>query len=525
MIRPILTTVLLLTATAVAAAQETPPMHAGQSFERTVDQLMAAYDGPETPGGVVAVVRGGTVEFAKGYGMADLEHGIPNAPELRYNVGSVAKQFTAFAIALLAERGELSLDDDIRVYLPEVPGFGDTIRIRHLLHHTSGLREYLNLLLIGGRDLMGGDAIRRDEVLRLVARQPELQSAPGSTFLYNNTGYLLLAEIVERVGGQPFDTWMAENVFRPLGMEETVVVTEIGQLVPRRAGGHTPTKDGGFRRAEDLSGSWGPGGLHTTVGDLAKWLDNFRDPRVGGPGVIEAMTSRGVLTTGDTLDYALGVIVDQQRGLERIRHGGNDLGHAAQVAYYPALDAGVIVLSNLAGGHSSRIADQVAEAFFGEQMGPAPDTRQKAGSPEADTAAEGDVVVPHETLERYAGEYQIPGGPRVGFTLEDGDFHTQIEGQQRYRLRALSDSSFQVLVPGIDARVAFHAAATGPAGSRPSPSRTAARSGCASSVRSERACRTRRSSGPAGSAQASGYAEATRRRECSPMTGSSHSRP
>src|SRR5690606_15791530 len=137
-------------------------------------------------------------------GMASLEHGAENTVDRPFNAGSVAKQFTAFGIALLADRGELSLDDDIRAHLPEVPDFGDTIRIRHLLHHTSGLREFLNLLAMSGRDVLGGDVIHHEEVLRIVQRQPELQSAPGARHLYNNTGYVLLAEVIERVSGRPF---------------------------------------------------------------------------------------------------------------------------------------------------------------------------------------------------------------------------------------------------------------------------------------------------------------------------------
>lgn len=431
--------------------------------EGTVDQLMAFYDGEDTPGGVVAVVEKGRVRFIEAYGMANLEHGVPNTPAMRFNIGSVTKQLTAFAIALLAEQGKLSLDDDVRVHLPEVPDFGETIRIRHLLQHTSGLREYLNLLLIGGRDIENGDVVHQHEVMRLVARQPELQSTPGEKFLYNNTAYVLLAEIVERVGGKPFGEWMAQNVFGPLGMEDAVVMTEVGQIIPRRTHGYTRTADGRFRHGSDLEGTWGPGGIYATAADLARWLANFREPRVGGTRVMDLMTTRGLLANGDTLRYALGLFIDQQRGLARVQHGGNTLGHAAQLHYFPDLDAGVIVLSNVSGGHAREIADKVAEAFFGEHMVPVAEAAQ-AKAAEDDANAEGDVVAPSAAvLERYAGEYMLPNGVPVTFTLEDGTLHTRIEGQPRFAMRALSDSSFQVLVPGIDARVVFHLSDSGPA--------------------------------------------------------------
>ncbi len=420
------------------------------SLEGRVDQVMAQYTGTDRAGAVVTVVRDGRTVLSRGYGMADLEHTVPNDAALRYNIGSVSKQFTAFAIALLAERGHLSLDDDIRRFFPEFQNLGDTVRVRHLVSHTSGLREFLNLLAIGGRSLEAGDGIDHDEAIRIVQRQTELQSKPGSVFLYNNTGYSLLAEIIERVTQTDFNVWMQENVFRPVGMTQTVIVMRPGQVIPNRAGGHSRSK-AGYRRVTDLGGSWGPGGIYSTAGDLALWLENMRTRRVGSARVHELMTTRFVLNSGDTTDYALGLTIDEHRGLRRVQHGGNDMGHAAMLAWYPEYDTGVIVLSNVAGGHATRIANLVAEAVLEEHMRPETEAR-----PAAAVAADSTVTLPRTVLDRYAGDYRLEAGPQVRFFRDGSTLFTQISGQPRFEMSALNDTLFRVEVPGVDARVAFH---------------------------------------------------------------------
>jgi CubicO group peptidase (beta-lactamase class C family) len=182
-----------------------------------VDQIMAGFANPATPGAVVAVIRNGEVAFSRAYGAANLEHSIPFRVDTRTNIGSTSKQFTAFAIELLAQRGELSLDDDVREHLPELPDLGKVVTIRHLLTHTSGYREFLNTLALSGRRLDHGDWIERDEIVRMVQRQPELQNDPGAEWNYNNTGFALLARIVERKSGMDFADFLRENVFEPLG--------------------------------------------------------------------------------------------------------------------------------------------------------------------------------------------------------------------------------------------------------------------------------------------------------------------
>jgi CubicO group peptidase (beta-lactamase class C family) len=211
---------------------------------------------------VALVVRDGAVVYRGAVGVASLEQRVPLSPATILDIGSVAKQLTAWAIVRLESEGRLSLDDDVRRHLPELPELGRTIRIRHLLHHTSGLREIYNTMMIGG--WQGGDAMRQEHALRVVASQPRLQFEPGSEHLYNNTGYMLLADIVERVTGEEFHEWMAARVFRPLGMTRTVIMHELGQVIPGSGDSYAPTPDSGFVRVFDNSTIQGAGGVYSS---------------------------------------------------------------------------------------------------------------------------------------------------------------------------------------------------------------------------------------------------------------------
>ena len=426
--------------------------------EARVDQLMAAFDGDDVPGGVVAVIKDGEIVFSESYGMANLTHSIPFSVETRTNIGSTSKQFTAFAIALLEAQGKLSLDDDIREHIPELPDFGKTVTLRHLLTHTSGYREFLNTLALTGRRLDEGDFVARDELIDIVKRQPALQNDPGAEWNYNNTGFGLLTVVVERVTGETFPAWMKDNVFRPLGMNDTFVRSHQAEIISNSAQGYTPAEDGGYRNAGDLGGAMGAGGIYTTVGDLAKWIRNFETAEVGGDSVIQAMTAPFVLTGGDTTSYGLGLFVDEQRGLERIQHGGADIAHRSMLMYFPEIDGGVITLSNnstFPGG----IPQEVAEAFFEEQMDP-------ADAEPADTeSATAEVFDPKsydpQTFDDVAGSYALDAAPNfvMTFMREDSTLYTQATGQPRVEIVPTSDSTFKLLV--VDASLTFHREADG----------------------------------------------------------------
>ena len=369
-----------------------------------VAQIMSDYDST-TPGGVVAIVRGGKLVFARGYGLANLEHGIPNTPETVYHMASVSKQFTAFAILLLAQEGKLSLDDDIRKHLPELHDFGTPITIRQLIHHTSGIRDQWTLWAMAGGRL--DDVITHADLMNLIRRQQELNFTPGAEHLYSNSGYTLLSEIVARVAKEPFGEFMKKNVFDPLGMKNTQIYDDHERLVKGRADS--------YRRAQGTGAPWsksvlsyanrGATSLFTTAPDLALWLDNFRTGKVGGAQVIQQMQQRGVLNKGDTLSYAVGVVIGQNRGLQTIAHSGGDAGFRTYAAYYPEIETGIIVLGNEAGFNPGQVSSDVAEAFFGDRMTTSPPTPPPPAPPPANQPS----WTPNAAeLETYTGAYYSP---------------------------------------------------------------------------------------------------------------------
>jgi CubicO group peptidase (beta-lactamase class C family) len=420
--------------------------------EGRADQLMVAYDDANTPGGVVAVVKGGEVIFARAYGSANLAYGIPFTVDTRTNIGSTSKQFTAYAIMLLAKEGKLTLDDDVRTLLPELPDLGSTVTIRHLLTHTSGYREFLNLLAMTGRRIDRGDSIDRGELIRIIQRQTELQNEPGAEFNYNNTGYGLLATIVERIGGKPFPEWMKANVFEPLGMHDTMIRGDAITIVEHSAMGYAPGEKGGYRIGPDLGGSMGAGGIYTTVGDLARWVRNYHTGELGGSEIFEQMSTPYTLTSGKSTSYGFGLFMDEVRGLKRIHHGGADTAHRSMVRYSPDLDVAVITQSNNA-SFDGGITDSVAEAFFGDKMKP------KASADDAETAATetfDPASFDPELFDRYAGRFEMEEVPGFILTfLREGDqYYTQATNQPRLSIVPTSPTSFKLTQ--VDASVTFH---------------------------------------------------------------------
>jgi CubicO group peptidase (beta-lactamase class C family) len=422
--------------------------------EGKVDQA-AAQLYKDTPGAVVGVIQGGKLSFVKGYGAADLTNGLPFTAETPTNIGSSAKQFTGFALAFLASQGKLSLDDDVRKHIPELKDFGQKITLRNLITHTTGYREFVNTLIIEGRQVLEGDYIAPDEVIKVISRQPALQNVPGAEFNYNNSAFSLATIVVERVTGRPFPEWMRENVFLPLGMTKTWVRANPGQIIPHRTIGYS-AGDFGFREVRDLHGSAGAGGIYTTPGDAAKWMGNFKTGRLGGAAVIKEMTTSFVLNDGKPSNYGFGIFLDSTRGLRRWQHGGNDVAHSSTFVYYPDLDAGYVVFSNYQGVPGG-IAGVVAEAFYGSRMTAAP----QRGTAIAGGASGANVSA--QTLRRYAGKYEMTtlGNMQVTVELQAGQLRLQVPGQEALPLRPVSQTTFEVV--GAPAKITFLAEGDGPA--------------------------------------------------------------
>jgi CubicO group peptidase (beta-lactamase class C family) len=329
-----------------------------------IDQIFAEWNKPDTPGASVAVIRGGQQIFAKGYGQATLEYPVPITPETIFHVASVTKQFTAMSLVLLEQDSKLSLEDDIHKYLPELPDYGKRVTIRNLLQHTSGIRDQWQTLGLAGWRL--DDIITQDQILRMLFRQKELNFDPGSRHLYSNGGYSLAAEIVHRVAGKGFDDFAAERIFQPLGMARTHVHDDVTHVVPGRAYSYSHNA-GGYWNAPLNYSNTGATSLFTTAPDLCKWLDNFRAGKVGGERAIARMEERAVID-GKAIDYALGVVIGNYRGLRTVSHNGADAGYRSAVIWFPDQQFGVTVLANLGNINPTMLANRVAEAYLESDM-------------------------------------------------------------------------------------------------------------------------------------------------------------
>ena len=362
-----------------------------------VDAIFASYTSA-TPGAAVAVFRDGKIVFAKGYGLADLERNVPVTTKTVFDVGSIAKQFTAACVHLLALDGKLSLDDDVRKHFPELPKYDRPITVRHLLHHTSGLRDYLTLLSLSGRSLVND--YPESLVLDVISRQKGLNFAPGDEHLYSNTGYFLLGQLVGRVSGKSLRVFAHERIFEPLGMKSTHFHDDIFEIVPNRALAYTPTPSG-FRIDQSIFHVVGDGGVLTTVEDLALWDAHFYDSRLaGGNELVRAMEVPGALTSGKPIPYASALIVSPYRGLLAIHHSGAWAGYRAEMVRFPEQRTTVVVLSN-AGNLGSPVmaARKVAEVYLGDLM-------QAAPTAAAPAAAVTPIELAVKELEARAGLYR-----------------------------------------------------------------------------------------------------------------------
>jgi CubicO group peptidase (beta-lactamase class C family) len=415
------------------------------SQDQEVSKLIEEYNHPDKPGGAIMVIRDGKVIYSRGFGLANLSHEVPFQVATPTNIGSTTKQFTAFGIALLQQQGLLSVDDDIRKYIPELPDLGETVKIRHLLSHSSGYREYLNLLLMSGRNL--SDMIKTEEIIPVVQRQGTLQNVPGETFNYNNTGYALLAMVIERITGTSYAEWMKENVFLPLGMTHTVVRTNPWQVIPGSAQGYIHTEKG-FIESPDIHASLGAGGIYTTLPDLARWILNFYNPVVGNESLMETMQTPFLLNNGDPTNYAYGLMIGKLRGLKMVEHGGSDLAHRSMLMMFPEVKGAVITQSNNS-TFPGQISRKVAEIFFDDVMQP---KKEDKNTP----SGQGEFVYDVQKFDELAGRYELAIAP--GFILEfrrEGDkLLTQATGQQAVELFASSDSTFFLKV--VQAGVTFH---------------------------------------------------------------------
>jgi CubicO group peptidase (beta-lactamase class C family) len=358
------------------------------------DSIFSRYDSTHSPGCALGVVEGDRIIYKRGYGMANLEHGVPITPQSIFHVASISKQFAATAVILLAQDGKLSLDDPVRKYVTEVPDFGRPITLRQLIHHTSGLRDQWSLLSLAG--WRADDPKSEADILDLISRQKELNFPPGEQHLYSNTGYTLLAVTVKRVTGKSLREFADERIFKPLGMNNTHFHDDHTMIVPNRTSAYEP-RGNGYAISIPVFDNHGATSLFTTVEDLAKWNHNFDDPRVGGRGLLDELYRQGVLNSGEVLTYAGGVVKGTFNGLNTVGHSGADAGYRADFIRFPDQGYAFITLCNLSITNPSALNRQVASVYLGNKM-----TRAEVAQPP------NGVAVDAAELQQYVGIYFDP---------------------------------------------------------------------------------------------------------------------
>jgi CubicO group peptidase (beta-lactamase class C family) len=334
-----------------------------------VNQLFTMFDKPGSPGCSVGVIRAGEFVYKRSFGYASLELGVPLTPSSVFYMGSVSKQFTAASVVLAAEQGHLSLDDDVRKYLPELPDYGRHITLRQMLHQTSGFRDFLDLVFISGRN--AADLASPAEILRLIARQKGLNNVPGDEWVYSNSNYFLLGEVVRRATGKSLADFAAENIFRPLGMTHTLFYEDNTLVVPNRVAAYDAGHGGNF--LVDWSTSYdivGGGGLMSSVDDLLLWDRNFYTNKLGKGTLPIELQSHGALNNGNQIDYALGLSLGDYRGLPIVEHSGELFGYHSAFLRFPQQRFSVIVLCNLATAEPEALTRKIADLYLASDFEP-----------------------------------------------------------------------------------------------------------------------------------------------------------
>ena len=422
----------------------------GSTPDKQIDQLFTAYNNPQTPGAAVAVAKDGKIIFKKGYGSADLEYNIPITPATIFHIASLSKQFTAFSILLLEGEGKLSINDDIRKYIPEVPDFGKVITLNQLMHHTSGLRDQWDLLAMAGWRL--DDIITKAQVLRLVSRQKDLNFNPGDEFLYCNTGFTLLAEVVARVSGQTFAEFTRINIFQPLKMNNTLFYNDCEKIVKNRAYSYHADSTG-LKKSILSYSVVGATSLFTTVEDLSLWAMNFENPVVG-KDIIEKMNMKGILNKGDTIGYAMGQGIGVYKGLKFNAHDGADAGYRTSLWRFPDQKFSVNVLSNFASFNPSGMAMRIADIYLKDkEVTKTPKKEEEANMENKASSDNKSLKVDHDTLMAYCGKYELDPGEMATVSLENESLFVEAPGLPKTPMTTISSTTFDVNT--VSARVTF----------------------------------------------------------------------
>lgn len=388
-----------------------------------IDSLFSEWNTPNHPGGAVGIMQDGKIAYSKAFGLASLEYLVPNTKGTRFNIASISKQFTGMAIVKLHLDGKLSIDEDIRTYLPEIPDLGYKITCRQMLHHTSGLRSLHSMLSLAG--WRSDDARDNKDLLRFMKKQKNLNFEPGSEYMYCNTGYILMALIIERLSGEKFAEWMHREIFTPLGMNDSYVEDRYNRIVTNNATSYKGSSEKGFVRSVEYWGYTGSGNIHATTDDILKWFRYYYKAPEGWKEAFEMMLTTDTFNDGSHNKYAFGVNVDTFLGENRITHSGSIGGFRANALTFPERQTEIVILTNFSSSGTGDKTNSIVSILFDKTL-----PESKGPEQEKDTIK---YQVSEKELMEISGNYWSPEletmykfyvnkGRLIGFHNRHGEF-------------------------------------------------------------------------------------------------------
>ena len=413
-----------------------------------IDSIFTDWNNIDSPGCALGIFEKGEIIYAKGYGSANLEYSIPNSPTSVFRIGSTSKQFTAACIVLLEQKGSLKFENTLASYFPDLPSYANKITIRHLLNHTSGLRDYLTLAYLKG--LGDDDFYTNDDIMRWMVNQQDLNFQPGEEFVYCNSGYWLLGQIVNEVTGSSMAEFADEEIFTPLGMENTHFHDDHTQIVPNRASGYQPIGENTYRISMTTLDMIGDGGIFTTIEDIKRWDDAYYKSSVLNGDFWMEMTGRGELNNGEKIDYASGLFIGDYEGLKTIRHGGAFVGFRAELVRFPDQQITIAIFANRSdanpSGRANEVADVVLKDYFMDDV-----SRNKLKSTENELKSkELETTQKEEELDQasFVGTYEVRPGMSLAVSIVDDSVHMfQSWDESAYNLEKLEGNTF--ILPNV----------------------------------------------------------------------------
>jgi CubicO group peptidase (beta-lactamase class C family) len=396
-----------------------------------IDNIFSEWDNIYSPGCALGVIKNGELIYTKGYGMGNLDYKIPLTVDSKFYIASTTKQFTAACIALLSIEGKLSLDDEVQKHIPELPKYQDKITVRNLIHHTSGLRDYLLLMRLSGKSFE--DYFSIDDGIRLLSRQNGTNFSSGDEYLYSNSGYMLLAEIVNRVSGMTIRKYANQNIFQPLGMTNTFFNDDHSQVIENRVVSYHYQSNTLKRFVQNFD-ALGDGNLITTINDMYLWDQNFYHHKVGGKEFTDLILTQGKLNNGDTTNYAFGLIHGKYKGLKTVSHGGAFLGFRTEFIRFPKQNFSVIIFSNVSNFTPTSKTYQIADLLLNDQLTEIPKETKKVSN--SDTLKKLD-------LNQLIGNYEMQAGVFLEITLKNSSLHVlQSWNKSSYKIINTKENSY-----------------------------------------------------------------------------------